>query len=115
NEQTLWRSFGRTQGLRNLLYAGEVTGFGDVVPRRRVELRPYILAQAVEPSHDLSGAPLAGASGSAKAGLDSKMALSPTLTADVTVNTDFAQVDADQQVINLTRFPTFFPEKRSFF
>src|SRR5207244_10766026 len=38
-----------------------------------------------------------------------------TLTAYVTVNTDFAQVEADQQVINLTRFPFFFPEKRQFF
>jgi len=37
------------------------------------------------------------------------------LTADVTVNTDFAQVEADQQVINLTRFPFLFPEKREFF
>src|SRR5256886_5228140 len=36
-------------------------------------------------------------------------------TADVTVNTDFAQVETDQQVINLTRFPFFFPEKRQFF
>src|SRR5256886_11567280 len=36
-------------------------------------------------------------------------------TADVTVNTDFAQVETDQQVINLTRFPIFFPEKRQFF
>ncbi len=39
----------------------------------------------------------------------------PTVTADLTLNTDFAQVEADQQVINLTRFPTFFPEKREFF
>src|SRR5213078_2862456 len=41
--------------------------------------------------------------------------VTPTVTADVTVNTDFAQVEADQQVINLTRFPFFFPEKREFF
>ena len=50
-----------------------------------------------------------------KAGLDAKLGVSPTLTADLTLNTDFAQVEADQQVINLTRFPTFFPEKREFF
>src|SRR5947208_17158025 len=43
------------------------------------------------------------------------MAQSPTHTADLTVNTDFAQVEADQQIINLTRFPLFFPEKREFF
>src|SRR6185437_319874 len=44
-----------------------------------------------------------------------KFAISSTLTADLTINTDFAQVEQDQQVINLTRFPTFFPEKRQFF
>src|SRR5690606_20575724 len=50
-----------------------------------------------------------------KAGLDAKLVVSATLTADVTVNTDFAQVEVDRQVVNLTRFPTFFPEKRKFF
>jgi hypothetical protein len=47
--------------------------------------------------------------------VDAKLALTPTLTADLTANTDFAQVEADRQVINLTRFPLFFPEKRDFF
>jgi hypothetical protein len=48
-------------------------------------------------------------------GLDVKMNLTSNLTADFTVNTDFAQVEADDQQINLTRFPLFFPEKRQFF
>ncbi|MCG8608341.1 DUF5916 domain-containing protein, partial [bacterium] len=48
-------------------------------------------------------------------GLDVKYALTPNLTLDVTVNTDFAQVEADDQQINLTRFSLFFPEKRQFF
>src|SRR5205823_2390565 len=50
-----------------------------------------------------------------KVGVDAKLGITPTLTADVTVSTDFAQVEADQQVVNLTRFPFFFPEKRQFF
>jgi hypothetical protein len=49
------------------------------------------------------------------AGLDIKYGLTNNLTLDVTVNTDFAQVEADDQQINLTRFDLFFPEKRSFF
>jgi hypothetical protein len=49
------------------------------------------------------------------AGLDLKYGLTNNLTMDVTVNTDFAQVEADDQQINLTRFSLFFPEKRSFF
>ena len=115
NEETLWRSWGRTQGLANLLHAGEIVGLGGVSRGRGVELSPYVLARALEPAHDAAGGRVAGASADAKAGLDAKVAVSPTLTADLTVNTDFAQVEADQQVINLTRFPVFFPEKRTFF
>jgi hypothetical protein len=48
-------------------------------------------------------------------GLDLRYALSPTLTLDLTANTDFAQVEADDQQINLDRFGLFFPEKRRFF
>ena len=48
-------------------------------------------------------------------GLDLKYNLTPNLTLDMTVNTDFAQVEADDQQINLTRFSLFFPEKRQFF
>jgi cyclohexyl-isocyanide hydratase len=51
----------------------------------------------------------------ADAGIDVKWGLGPTITADFTVNTDFAQVEADDQHLNLTRFPLFFPEKRAFF
>lgn len=51
----------------------------------------------------------------AEAGLDVKVALSSNLTLDLTVNTDFAQVEADNVQVNLTRFSLFFPEKRQFF
>ncbi|MEF8811914.1 MAG: DUF5916 domain-containing protein, partial [Bacteroidales bacterium] len=49
------------------------------------------------------------------AGLDVKYSLTNNLTADLTVNTDFAQVEADEQRINLTRYSLYFPEKRPFF
>src|SRR5213079_1711100 len=48
-------------------------------------------------------------------GLDVKWGVRPNLTADFTVNTDFAQVEADEEQLNLTRFDLFFPEKRPFF
>ena len=48
-------------------------------------------------------------------GLDAKFSLTQGLTADLTINTDFAQVEADDQQVNLTRFSLFFPEKREFF
>ena len=49
------------------------------------------------------------------AGLDVKYSISSNLTLDLTVNTDFAQVEADNQQVNLTRYSLFFPEKRAFF
>ena len=48
-------------------------------------------------------------------GLDAKVAVTPSMNLDLTVNPDFSQVDVDQQVINLTRFEFQFPERRSFF
>jgi hypothetical protein len=51
----------------------------------------------------------------ADAGLDVKYSLTPSLTLDLTYNTDFAQVEVDNEQVNLDRFNLFFPEKRSFF
>src|SRR5262249_10373013 len=48
-------------------------------------------------------------------GVDAKYAVTQNLAADATYNTDFAQVEADEQQVNLTRFSLFFPEKREFF
>jgi hypothetical protein len=115
NEEDLWRSWGRTQGLENLLNTGDATGFLDVPHVRPIEARPYVLGRVVAPSFDPSGSRVANGAGDGRAGIDAKVGISPTITADLTLNTDFAQVEADQQVINLTRFPTFFPEKREFF
>ncbi|HTJ23444.1 MAG TPA: DUF5916 domain-containing protein [Gemmatimonadaceae bacterium] len=115
NEEDLWRSWGRAQGLQNLLNTGDVAGFGDIAHSRPAEVRPYVLGRAIAPSYDVDGSRIGSGSTDGKAGLDAKLGVSPTMTADLTLNTDFAQVEADQQVINLTRFPTFFPEKREFF
>src|SRR5207302_3696344 len=48
-------------------------------------------------------------------GIDAKYGITSTMTLDLTVNTDFAQVEIDEQQVNLTRFSLFFPEKRDFF
>ena len=77
-----------------------------------LELKPYAIAE-------LSGARTAAQRLSNVAtgdiGLDVKYGITENLVADLTVNTDFAQVEADEQQINLTRFSLFFPEKREFF
>jgi hypothetical protein len=115
NEQVLWRGWRRTEGVTQLAIAGELTGLGSLSRGPGLELRPYVLGRAVSAEHDLAGAAVAGGFTGGKVGIDAKAALTPTLTADLTANTDFAQVEVDRQVINLTRFPTFFPEKREFF
>jgi hypothetical protein len=76
----------------------------EVKSRRPVHLTPYVLGDAEsggEPTGDV--------------GLDLRYALSGTLNLDVTLNTDFAQVEVDDQQVALDRFPLFFPEKRRFF
>ncbi|HET7564387.1 MAG TPA: DUF5916 domain-containing protein, partial [Gemmatimonadaceae bacterium] len=115
NEEDLWRSYGRTQGLTQLQNEGALVRLEGLTRQRNIALLPYVLGQAIESEHDVTGATTAGARMDGKVGLDAKLAVSPTLTADLTANTDFAQVEVDRQVINLTRFPTFFPEKREFF
>ena len=115
NEEDLWRGWRRTEGMDQLLTEGDLFGLGGVSRARDVDVEPYVLATAHQAPHDsiLDRTGSAGVSG--KVGADAKIAVSPTLTADLTVNTDFAQVEVDSQVINLTHFPTFFPEKREFF
>ncbi len=70
---------------------------------------PYVLGSASNPS------PKSGTEFSAGVGADVKYSITPSLTLDLTYNTDFAQVEVDDQQVNLNRFNLFFPEKRPFF
>ena len=79
---------------------------------RLVEIKPYAIADM---SSDLLAAEPFRNDFGGSGGLDVKYGITQNLTADFTVNTDFAQVEADEQQINLTRFSLFFPEKREFF
>jgi hypothetical protein len=115
NEEVLWRGWLHTEGLYQLLAEGDLTGLGILQRKREVEMKPYALARGVERQFGPNGEQIGASSTGGKLGLDSKVAVTSTLTADLTLNTDFAQAEVDQQVINLTRFPTFFPEKRDFF
>ena len=79
---------------------------------RNLEIKPYAIS-GIET--DQTADPSVANDGYANAGLDVKYGLTENLTADFTVNTDFAQVEVDEQQVNLTRFQLFFPEKREFF
>jgi hypothetical protein len=120
NEEVLWRAWRRPEGLRFLEREGTLEGLRALPPRALAEFRPYVVgtARLTERDNAALGAAdsVTGRAGlSATAGFDIKLAPSPTLTLDLTANTDFAQAEADRQVVNLSRFPLFFPEQRTFF
>jgi hypothetical protein len=79
---------------------------------RNYELKPYGIAGVTTARPEDGQSDTAG---TRDAGLDVKIGLTDGLTADLTYNTDFAQVEEDEQQVNLTRFTTLFPEKREFF
>ncbi|MGE0866813.1 MAG: DUF5916 domain-containing protein, partial [Vicinamibacterales bacterium] len=97
-------------GFARVSNAGVLGGLSDLKARRRLEFVPFILPTA---SRDYVAG--AGADRDAKYGGDFKIGLTNDLIADFTYHTDFAQVEADQEVVNLTRYSLFFPEKRQFF
>jgi len=115
NEENLWTSWQRSFGLERVSQAGELTGVEEIKRRRLREIKPYASGGWRE------GIPLIGEPGfdagmEAKAGLEvAKIGITPSLTAEFTANPDFGQAEVDTQVVNLTRFSVFFPEKRDFF
>jgi hypothetical protein len=91
--------------------------FRDLQPKKPVYLTPYAttgIGQVSEINELGTGYSL-NSKMKYDAGLDAKFSLTNNLTLDLTANTDFAQVEADDQKINLTRFSLYFPEKRAFF
>ncbi len=91
--------------------------FEGLEPKKPVYVTPYVTAgvgQVNELNEQGTGFKMESTF-KKDAGLDVKYSLTNNLTTDLTINTDFAQVEADNQVINLTRYSLFFPEKRNFF
>jgi hypothetical protein len=115
NEQNLWTSWQRSFGLERVSQAGELVGVEGIKRRRLLEVKPYASGGWRE------GVPLIGEPGfdagiQGKAGLEvAKVGITPSLTAEFTANPDFGQAEVDTQIVNLTRFSVFFPEKRDFF
>ena len=112
NEQAFLAPIPRGYNIYRVSLARKVSGL-NLPSRRDIKVTPFALGEA-------SRNPLAVRSENREMegldiGLDVKWGVTPNLTVDLTANTDFAQVEADDQQINLTRFPLFFPEKRPFF
>ena len=79
---------------------------------RNLEVKPYVTSNLTS---DVTAAPPTSNELASDIGVDVKYGITQNLTTDFTYNTDFAQVEADEQQVNLTRFSLFFPEKREFF
>lgn len=112
NEENVWTGHLRNQGLRRLEYGGLVTGVSDVSQGVGLDVVPYIAATAFDSPGAVEPQEL---DGSGDVGVDLFYNLTPSLRTNLTLNTDFAETEVDQRLVNLTRFPLFFPEKRGFF
>lgn len=111
NEEDFWAAVPREFGLYRLDFAGELTGM--TPPFRRITtVTPYILGSSERDYDDPAQSSFAR---DAEIGGEAKVQVTQGLTLDMTVNTDFAQVEVDDQQVNLTRFSLLFPEKRPFF
>ncbi|HUE87025.1 MAG TPA: DUF5916 domain-containing protein [Vicinamibacterales bacterium] len=100
------------QALNRISSAGTLVGLDLPPASRNIELKPYAISRLTT---DRSVAPPIQNEFDPDIGGGFKYGVTANLTADFTVNTDFAQVEIDEQQVNLTRFSLFFPEKREFF
>jgi len=109
NEIDFWSPVPRAYNLTRASLAGDLTGLNTASVGRDLRIKPYVAGRTVR---ELGGQSF---SQTGDVGVDAKYGVTPGLTLDVTVNPDFAQVEADEQQVNLTQFSQFFPEKREFF
>src|SRR5262245_33128068 len=110
NEQSFLAPVPRVYDIYRVSLAADLTGLRPP-PRRDLRAIPYGVAATNEERVGENST----RDNDVTAGVDVKWGVTPQMTADFTVNTDFSQVEADEEQVNLTRFDLFFPEKRSFF
>jgi hypothetical protein len=108
NEDAFWSPLPRIYDVTRVSMAGTLDGLQGIRRGNDLRVKPYVVGSSGMSTRAEVGNDF-------KPGLDVKYGVTKGLTWDFTVNTDFAQVEADEQQVNLTRFSLFFPEKRDFF
>ena len=103
---------GASTGIFRVSAAATLVGLEPPPASRNIEIKPYAIGGLTT---DVNASPPKDGERDGDFGLDVKYGITENLTADFTYNTDFAQVEVDEQQVNLTRFSLFFPEKREFF
>ena len=111
NESSYWSPLDRQYRVHRMSKAGTLTGLEGLHQGRNLQLKPYVVAGNSRGAQ----VPASSLGGNADGGADLKYGVTPSMTMDLTVNTDFSQVEVDQEQLNLTRFSLFFPERREFF
>ena len=106
------KAFGINNAISRMGEAATLVGVETPAQSKNLELKPYVASSVTT---DRTTASPFNNRREVNAGFDFKYGLTRSLILDTTVNTDFAQVEEDQQQVNLTRFSLFFPEKRDFF
>lgn len=117
-ERSMWPFIPRrfSAGIFQVSQYATMHGLEDIERGRNILIKPYVItgAQEIRVAED-AGEPVFESDLKRDAGLDVKYGITSNLTLDVTINTDFAQVESDAVQLDLTRFNLFFPEKREFF
>jgi hypothetical protein len=108
NEDSYWSPLPRIYDAQRVSLAGTLEGMRGLHAGKNIRVKPYVLSSGSR----VTTRPMAG---DFQGGVDVKYGVTNALVWDFTVNTDFSQVEADEQQVNLTRFNLFFPEKRDFF
>ena len=111
SEEVNWAPIMRDADMFRVSQYGQLTNMAIGNPSRNLRIKPFVTASGDEGVTTDVG----DVTGGAQVGLDLRWGVTDSMTFDLTVNTDFAQVEADEQRVNLTRFSLFFPEKREFF
>ncbi len=107
-EQDIWQGWSRNARFRQVSKAGYLVGIRGKGKTSLIELKPYGIT-GLEKDEGEKGI------FNLNVGGDVNYLITPTLKMNLTINTDFAQVESDQMQINLTRFSLYYPEKREFF
>ena len=121
NEESMWSPIPVRFSAIKISLAGTLVGIENIKQGRNLKVKPFMTAgvtqvRAGDQMRTIrSLGKFSGTERGYDGGVDMKYGLSPSLTLDATYRTDFAQVEVDQQQVNLTRFNLFFPEKRDFF
>ena len=110
-ETSGWSPWHRGVEPWDMAFAGRLAGIAPPPPGVNAQIQPYFAGRTASTGTTLFG----DRASTGDVGIDLKWAATPNTVLDLTYNMDFAQAEVDRQVVNLDRFPVFFPERRTFF